>query len=434
MCYTEKTMKHILLPFAACLSVLASTTTAAPAAPAAKPAAPAVRRASAWIETVVGIVRVEAKAGAKAVQGTARMPLSEGALVSTGPNGRVFIRFGTTDLVRLRGNSQILIAQLKGSAPTRTSTLLQLVTGTMRAMLKRTGVEKTQNFAAISSSTVCAVKGTMFDMTAPAPGAIAGKVEVRCDDGGVGVGTVKADTDLSTFSVAAASTRVLRAGYVVTASAVTGRIELARRAPPRTTLEVIGGTGRVTAVTGGKSVEVQPGDEVPAGAQVTVTGGSAVLAGTKAAVDAADGTTFTYAAKTEAVAGGATNVTSVVTVTAGTVVVDAGGRTARVAPGSAAVVSSSGLMTQMPAGQAAGMLAAPAPAGPGAVPAAVAPPASAEPEYAPDEVLPEMPALPASPSGGEEPPPETPAQDTGTVTPPGTGPEQPVSPSTPQTP
>ncbi|MEK7474138.1 MAG: FecR domain-containing protein [Candidatus Coatesbacteria bacterium] len=389
------------------------------------------------VETVVGTVTVEARPGAKKVLATVGMGLPEGAMVTTGRNGRVFIRFGTTDLVRLKEDSQIWIAQLRGWKPTRTSTLLQLVTGTMRAMLNRTGAEKVQNFGIVAGSTVCAVKGTMFDMLAPAPGAIAGKVEVRCDDGGVGVGTVKADDDLATFSVGTAATRVLKAGYSVSASAVTGKIELARRVPPRTTLEVVGGTGRVTAVVAGRTVEVQPGDEVPAGAKVTVTGGSAVLAGTKTAVQAADGTSFAYEAKTQEVKGVGPVVTSVVTVTAGSAVVDAGGRTATLGAGSAAVVNGAGAMTPMTAAQAAAVLNPPAapiagkPAtAPAAKPAVVEEPAGmGESAYAADEVLPELPALP--PTSDVTPPPTTNTQDTQTVTPPGQGEENPISPSQP---
>jgi hypothetical protein len=390
-----------------------------------------VARGGAVVETVVGNVRVEYQPATKAIQATVGMDLPEGSMISTGKNGRVFIRFGITDLVRLKGDSTIVISQLKGSRPTRTNTLLQLVTGTMRAMLRRSGSEKVQNFGVVAGSTVCAVKGTMFDMIAPPQGALAGKVEVRCDDGGVGVGTIASGADLGAFDIGTASTRVLRAGYMVSASAVTGKIELARRAPPRTSLEVVGGTGKVTATTGNKTVVVQPGDEVPAGSKVTVTGGSAVLAGTRTAVQAGDGTSFAYDAKTEDVKGAGAAVTTVVTVTAGSVTADTGGRSVTVGAGSAAVVSSGGLMTQMPAAVAASVLnppAAPA-AAPAAKPAAEPEPPAAEPAYAPGEVLPELPALP--PASDVTPPPTTPGQDTETVTPPGTGDETPVSPNKP---
>jgi hypothetical protein len=399
--------------------------------------AAAGRAAPATVETVVGLVTVEARPGAKKVAAAAGMSLPEGAMVTTGRTGRVFIRFGKTDLIRLRGDSQIWIAQLKGSKPTRTSTLIQLVTGTLRAMLNRTEAEKTQNFAVAAGSTICAVKGTMFDMLAPAAGAIAGKVEVRCDDGGVGVGIIKADVDLGMLDLAATPTRILKAGYQVSASAVTGKIELARRAPPRTTLEVVGGTGRVTAVVGAKSVELLPGDEVPAGAKVTVAGGSAILAGTRSAVQAGDGSAFKYDAKVEDVKGAPPTVTSVVTVTAGSAVVDAGGRTEIVRVGMSGVVSGAGLLASMPAAQAQAVLNPPPPGtSPAGTHAATAPkpePVSTQagPTYAPEDVLPELPSLPPDTSGGVTPPASTPSKDAETVTPPGSGDEQPVSPSAP---
>jgi hypothetical protein len=370
------------------------------------------------------------------------MGLPEGSMVTTSRNGRVFLRLGATDLVRLKEDSQIWIAQLRGWKPTRTSTLLQLVTGTMRAMLNRTGAEKVQNFGVVAGSTVCAVKGTMFDMLAPNPGAIAGKVEIRCDEGAVGVGTVKADDDLATYSIGTARVGVLKTGYSVAASAVTGKIELARRVPPRTTLEVVGGTGQVTAVVAGRTVAVQPGDEVPPGSKITVTGGSAVLVGTKAAVQATDGSSFSYEARTQEVKGVGPVVTSVVTVTAGSAVVDSGGRTATLAAGSAAVVAPNGTLTPMTAAQAAAVLNPPPPtaAVPGqpkpqgrtapAVATAPEPTGTSEPAFGSDEVLPELPALP--PESEVAPPPVTPGQDTQTVTPPGTGEENPVSPSQPK--
>ena len=464
-------MKHILLPFVLSLAVTANA--AAPAAqpaaaPAAQPAAapvakptvapvakpipaapagpvtkagaggaPAAAAKGAVVETVVGTVQVEMRPGASPVQATVGMALLEGVAVVTGRNGRVFIRFGPTDLVRLKGDTRLVIVQAAGSKPGRVSTLLQLVTGTVRATLRRAGVAKQQNFGIVAGSTVCAVKGTMFDMTAPAAGALAGKVEIRCDDGGVGVGVVKADEDLVVLNVGAVATRVLKAGYMVTTSAVTGQIDMARRAPPRTTLEVVGGTGKVTGVVGGQAVAFQPGDEIPAGSRVSVSGGSAVLAGTREAVQAADGTSFSYDIRVESPKGAAPTVTSVVSVSAGSAVVDAGGNMVTAGAGQAAVVSPMGMAAQMSAAQAAAMLNPPAPGATPPAPAAAAKPAATAPAVAapsateqPGEVLPELPSIPEAQEATLPPPPATPEKDTETVPPAGSG-ENPVSPSMP---
>jgi hypothetical protein len=101
---------------------------------------------------------------------------------------------------------------------------------------------------------------------------------------------VDANNPSGSFLKIAASGRSLAEGFMMSVP-VSGVVPAPRVAPMKSHLEVI--SGKVIVTIGGKKVEKGPGEEVPMGADVKVSGDSALLAGSKVAVEGADGAHFT---------------------------------------------------------------------------------------------------------------------------------------------
>jgi len=399
----------------------------APAVATARPAAGRLASAGLGvIETAVGDVRVRLRSGSPAQKATVGLKLVEGAVLRTGPTGRVFIRFGPTDLVRISPNSEMWIAQLRAPKAGKAQTILQLLAGRARAMLRRKAVTASDyDFVMSAGTAVAAVKGTDFEMSFPKAD---GPVNVRVDDGVVMMAGI-ASWDLADILGAVSSMtkgvggRAVSMGFAVTVDSGTGRIGTPQPSPPRTRLEVVSAAGRVTVTTGTRTVRAWPGDEVPPGARIVVSGGEAVFAGPREAVEAGSGAQFSYEVRVGAATGeGPPEIRT--TVTAGVasrapVVIDTGVRTTTLVAGESAVMVGGGEIAQATA-RAATREATVAPSRRAA--AAAAPEPVVEGELEP---MPELPALAsAAPlvvaqTGGEmpPPPPDTVNQDTNTVSP-----------------
>jgi hypothetical protein len=370
------------------------------------------------IETAVGDVRVRLRPGIPAQKATVGLKLAEGAVVRTGPTGRCFVRFGVTDLVRISPNSELWVAQLKAPKAGKTLTVLQLLLGRARAMLRRNGVPGAgaeYDFVIAAGTAVAAVKGTDFEVNFPKAD---GPVSVRVDDGVVmmaGVSSWDISEVVKTVGAMArgAAGRPVVEGFSIAVDSSSGAMQSPRASVPRTNLEVVSAAGQVTVVTGGKTVRAWPGDEVPPGGKIMVTGGAAVFAAPKEAVEAGAGAQFSYEVKlVGTTAGGPAEVRT--TVTAGPasrapVIVDTGTRTTTLAAGQSAVSVGGGELAAATARAASrAALSGPAAAG-----------AKAEAPEAPivvaslqmDEPMPELPALAsgapqvAAQAGGSLPPP-----------------------------
>jgi len=244
------------------------------------------------IEAVIGMVRVKMSAGSPpvaAVQGTV---LPEGAEVVTMQNSRAMIRFSATDIVRLGPNSRLIVSALP--EPGKQVTLLRLVSGSVRAMLRRAGVHKA-DFAISAGGAVCAVKGTVVSIATLANG----DASFTVDNGTAQVFKISRPDDmLAAFNSVLGNladqkeVTVVKDGFQVTASPAA--ISKAVMAPPNPTLEVVSGSVKVT-VDGVTTVKVA-GDVIPSGAKVESSDG-AVLQGSKITVDCPAGSSFDYSAK-----------------------------------------------------------------------------------------------------------------------------------------
>ncbi|MEK7474137.1 MAG: FecR family protein, partial [Candidatus Coatesbacteria bacterium] len=386
-----------------------------------KPAAPVTAAVGAspglgTIETAVGDVRVRLRPGIPAQKATVGLKLGEGAVVRTGPTGRCFIRFGVTDLVRISPNSELWLAQLRAPKAGKTVTVLQLLLGRARAMLRRNGVASGQfDFVIAAGTAVAAVKGTDFEVSFPKAD---GPVNVRVDDGVVMMGGISSWDVAEVVNMVGAMARgaagrPVAEGFAIAVDSATGAMQSPRASVPRTNLEVVSSAGQVTVVTGGKTVRAWPGDEVPPGGKIIVSGGAAVFAAPKEAVEAGAGAQFSYQVQiAPATAGGPAEVRT--TVTAGPasrapVIVDTGTRTTTLAAGQSAVTVGGGELAAATA-RAATRAALAGPAKTEAeTPAAPIVVASAD--MGSDEPMPELPSLAsgapmvAAQSGGSLPPP-----------------------------
>jgi hypothetical protein len=288
-------MKPTLITVGLFSFLLAGPSYAATAKPVAKAKAAPVEavsvEATATIEAVIGTVRVKLSPASQPVNAVKGTSLIEGAQVITLDNSRAMIRFSSTDIVRLGPRSTLVIAALPEAG--KKVTLLRLVSGTVRAMLRRSGAQRS-DFAIASSGAVCAIKGTVVSIATNPDGTASFTV----DNGSAQVFKIDNPGDMvaafnSVLNNLAdqKNVTVVKDGFQVTASAAA--LSKAVVAPVNPNLEVVSGSVKVTV--NGVTTTLVAGDTIPNGAKVESSDG-AVLQGSKITVDCPAGSTFNYAA------------------------------------------------------------------------------------------------------------------------------------------